>query len=88
VNYSNKYLGTNFQPGDKIKLVWIRRVKGKYPPTDVVAFYDGFFIPLEFEVDWDRMIEINITNKLKNLLEGFPINLNLLTSQKPISEFL
>ena len=89
VNYSNKYLGTNFQPGDKVKLLWIKSVKGRYPPTDVIAFIDGQYIPDEFVVDWDKMIEVNIINKLRNLMEGFPINLNFLNyGNKSLGEYL
>jgi len=68
--YSNKFLGTNFQPGDRVKLLWIKSVKAKYPQTDVLAFFDGYFVPLEFVVDHNRMIESNILQKLRNLFEG------------------
>ncbi len=74
VLYSNKHLQTNFQPGDKVKLLWIKRVKGKYPPTDVIAFVDGLYIPDEFEVDWDKMLEVNVYYKIRNLFEDFGWN--------------
>ncbi|MEM5866356.1 MAG: DNA-directed DNA polymerase [Candidatus Aenigmatarchaeota archaeon] len=70
VQYSNKYLGTNFQPGDKVKLLWIKDVRGKFPKTDVIAFYDGLYIPDEFVVDWEKMLEVNVFMKLERLFEA------------------
>ena len=88
VLYSNKYLGMNFQPGDKVKLLFVKAT-GKYPPTDVIAFYDGWELPPDFKVDWVRMIEHNLINKINNIFTSIGWRMDasfLLSKQKTLWE--
>lgn len=66
--YSNKFLKTNFQAGDKAKRVYIKSVSGKYPQTEVVCFEDGTKLPQEFVIDTERMLTLTIRNPLDRIL--------------------
>ena len=68
--YANEHLGTNFTSGSKPKRLYIKRVKGDYPPTDVVCFEYPEQIPGEFEVDWDKMLEKTVRNPIERILEA------------------
>jgi len=65
--YSNRYLGTRFDKGDKIKVLYVKGVKG-YPKTDVIAFTDDMKLP-EIIIDYDKMIETVVRSKVEKLLE-------------------
>jgi DNA polymerase I len=68
--YANEHLGTNFTSGSKPKRLYIKRVKGDYPPTDVVCFEYAEQVPDEFEVDWDKMLEKTVRNPTERILEA------------------
>ncbi|MCW1309516.1 MAG: DNA-directed DNA polymerase [Candidatus Nanoarchaeia archaeon] len=72
--YSNLNLGTNFKSGDRIYILYIKEVKGK-PKTDVIAFDEETKLP-PIEVDWEKMIEHNIKNKVEDVLETIGISWN------------
>jgi len=80
--YSNMYLGTKFQSGSRVYLLWVKSVKG-LPKTDVIAFDEDTKLP-ELEVDWGRMVEVNIVQKVQDLLEivGLSISDIMTPSQK------
>lgn len=59
--YSNKYLGYNFTKGDKLMLAFIKKTPSRYPKTDVIALERGDDLPLGFILDYDRIIDRNIT---------------------------
>jgi len=66
--YANAYLGTDFQKGSKPKRVYIRRVTGKYPRTDVICFEYPDQVPPEFEVDWELMLERTIKQPISRII--------------------
>lgn len=68
--YANEHLGTNFTSGSKPKRLYVKRVKGEYPPTDVVCFEYPEQIPEEFEIDWDKMLEKTVRNPIERILEA------------------
>jgi DNA polymerase elongation subunit (family B) len=68
--YANEHLGTNFTSGSKPKRLYIKRVKGDYPGTDVVCFEYPEQIPDEFEVDWDKMLEKTVQGPIERILEA------------------
>ena len=68
--YANRNLGTNFTSGSKPKRLYIKRVKGDYPPTDVVCFEYPEQVPEEFEVDRDKMLEKTVRNPIERILEA------------------
>ncbi|MFP4188491.1 MAG: DNA-directed DNA polymerase [Halobacteriales archaeon] len=68
--YANEHLGTNFTSGSKPKRLYVKRVKGDYPPTDVVCFEYPEQIPDEFEIDRDKMLEKTVRNPIERILEA------------------
>ena len=68
--YANEHLGTNFTSGSKPKRLYIKRVKGDHPTTDVVCFEYPEQIPDEFEVDWDKMLEKTVQGPIERILEA------------------
>ncbi len=68
--YANEHLGTNFTSGSKPKRLYVKRVKGDLPPTDVVCFEYAEQIPEEIEVDWDKMMEKTVRKPIERILEA------------------
>ncbi|MDE4908956.1 DNA-directed DNA polymerase [Methanogenium marinum] len=68
--YSNKYLGTGFVSGSKPKRVYIRKVTGKYPKTDVVCFEYADQIPPEFVVDIEKMLNRSVEQPISRIIEA------------------
>ena len=68
--YANENLGTNFTSGSKPKRLYVKRVKGEYPTTDVVCFEYPEQIPEEFEIDWDKMLEKTVQGPIERILEA------------------
>jgi len=68
--YANENLGTNFTSGSKPKRLYVKRVKGDYPTTDVVCFEYPEQIPEEIEVDWDKMLEKTVQAPIERILEA------------------
>ncbi|MDZ7688466.1 MAG: DNA polymerase domain-containing protein, partial [Halobacteriales archaeon] len=68
--YANEQFGTNFTSGSKPKRLYVKRVKGDYPTTDVVCFEYPEQIPDEFEIDWDKMLEKTVQGPIERILEA------------------
>ena len=66
--YSNRYLGTNFDKGSKIKIIYVKRINDNLPSTDVLAFTDDMKLP-DIEVDYDRFINTMIKSKIEKILK-------------------
>jgi len=64
--YASQFLNENFLAGSKMKMVYVKFVKGK-PPTNVICYSDEF--PQEAVIDWDRMIQLIIGNKIRKIYE-------------------
>ncbi|MHC1626319.1 MAG: DNA-directed DNA polymerase [Methanoculleaceae archaeon] len=72
--YANKYLGTDFKKGSKPKRLYIRRVTGRYPRTDVICFEYADQVPPEFEVDWELMLNRTIRQPVSRIIEALGWN--------------
>lgn len=71
---ANRYLGCRFKKGDKVKYVYVRSVRGLPVSTDVIGFeYEGQ-IKDKVVIDWDKMIEKQIYEKIDDILKvlGIP----------------
>jgi DNA polymerase elongation subunit (family B) len=85
--YSNMYLGTKFGKGSRVYILWVKSVKG-FPKTDVIAFDEDTKLP-ELEIDWNKMIEANIVQKVEDLLEIVGINIkDIMTPSQKLSRWL
>jgi DNA polymerase I len=67
--YSNQHLHTEFGRGSKPKRLYIKKVIGKYPKTDVIAFEYADQVPPEFVVDWELMLEKTIQQPISRIIE-------------------
>jgi len=70
--YSNKYLGTNFRKGSKVKYIYVKKTKG-IPYTDVIAFEHVKQVEGKIEIDWDKVIEKSIYMPAEDILEDLGI---------------
>ncbi|MEM4534992.1 MAG: DNA-directed DNA polymerase [Desulfurococcaceae archaeon] len=68
---ANIYLNANIVPGDRVKMLWVKRVKG-IPKTDVICYEDGESLP-ELEIDWDKMFETTLKNKIETILAPYNV---------------
>lgn len=71
---ANMYLGTNIRPGDKVKMLYVKRLPG-VPKTDVICFENIKQIPEGTEIDWQRMIEVSLKMKIEPILDVFGIKI-------------
>ena len=69
IEYSNKYLGTDFKVGDRPLLFYVRRVYG-CPPTNTIAWtHDP--LPKNVELDYDVTLDKLIYTPLELVLKAF-----------------
>jgi DNA polymerase I len=68
--YANENLGTEFARGSKPKRVYIRNVTAKYKKTDVLCFEYGDQVPLEFQVDWELMLQKTLQQPISRIIES------------------
>lgn len=68
--YANKYFKTNIKVGDRPLALYIKVAPYPYPMTDVVCIMENKDLPEGFKIDYDKMIERIITNKLENILDA------------------
>lgn len=66
--YSNKYLGTNFDVGSKPKRLYIKKVPPGYPPTKSIAVDSNTKIPHGFVIDYEKMLETTVKKKVEKIL--------------------
>lgn len=76
--FSNMRYGTNFGPGDKPKYVWIKSIIGC--PSPRIVFKKTFYkidaivfdktIPKDIIIDWTRMSDSILKNKLETIYES------------------
>jgi len=65
--YANKYLGERIFAGDKIKMIYVKGVKGK-PSTNVICFTQK--VPEGLDVNWEKMEQLTFTNKLDKVYDA------------------
>jgi DNA polymerase I len=68
--YANKHLGMEFARGSKPKRVYIKNVTGKYQKTNVLCFEYGDQVPMEFQVDWEMMLEKTLEQPISRIIEA------------------
>lgn len=69
---ANLYLGCNFGQGSRVKMLYVRRVKG-LPRTDVICYDDAERLP-EVEVDWERMWAVTVRDKIAPILRAVGVS--------------
>jgi len=67
IKYANKYLGLDIRTGDDVKIIWVKRVGNGLPPTDIICFFDQEQLPKDLVVDYDKVVEKTIIEKLKKI---------------------
>lgn len=67
--YSNKYLGTSFDVGSKPKRIYVKSVPEGYPETHSISIDANTKLPSGFEIDYVKMLEVTVKNKIEKLLE-------------------
>lgn len=75
VKYSNRNLGTNFNAGSKILLIFIKNTPRNYPKTDVLAIEFGMELPNGFKIDY-KAHEDRCVYMLVNTVLGGMNNIN------------
>lgn len=84
--YSNMYLKTNFKSGDRVYILFVKNICN-HPKTDVIAFDESTNLP-DVEVDWDKMIEVNVRRPLESILEAFGLRWDNIFTKKGVFEWL
>lgn len=70
---ANLFLGTNFQPGSRVKMLWVKHVEG-VPKTSVICFDDPSRLKgRKLVVDWDKMFDI-FRSEVESVLELYGIS--------------
>lgn len=71
--YGIEYLGQQWMPGDKVKVVYVSRCPAVYPPTEEVAI-DGDNVPRGFDIDWNKIHEKQVKSPLDSILRAINWN--------------
>jgi len=80
--YSNTYLGTNFQYGDKVQFLWVKGVEG-LPPTNVICFDENTDLSkYNIVVDYEKMKQTTVIGKVEPILNALNIDIGLNTNSK------
>jgi len=82
--YSNTYLGTNFQPGDKVQFLWVKGVEG-LPPTNVICFDENTDLSrYNIIVDYEKMKQTTVIGKVEPILNALNIDIGLNSNSKQV----
>jgi len=84
--YANKYLGTDIRPGDIVRMVYVNRVYGGIPQTDVVCYMDQEKLP-KIDVNWSKMINRTVEKKVSRLLKIAGLSWQECEGYKPLEGF-
>jgi len=80
--YSNTYLGTNFQYGDKVQFLWVKGIEG-LPPTNVICFDENTDLSkYNIIVDYEKMKQTTVIGKVEPILNALNIDIGLNTNSK------
>lgn len=89
--WSNEYLGLNFVPGDKPKVIYVRHVPSGYPKTDVVCFRNNRDLPKEYGgviVDVEKMFQKTVVAKLEQILDAANLSIEeIVYGQSRLDQF-
>ena len=82
--YSNTYLGTNFQYGDKVQFLWVKGIEG-LPPTNVICFDENTDLSkYNIIVDYEKMKQTTVIGKVEPILNALNIDIGLNTNSKQV----
>ncbi|RKY86304.1 hypothetical protein DRQ11_08575 [candidate division KSB1 bacterium] len=82
--YSNTYLGTNFQYGDKVQFLWVKGIEG-LPPTNVICFDENTDLSkYNIVVDYEKMKQTTVIGKVEPILNALNIDIGLNTNSKQV----
>ena len=86
--YSQNYLNLKFKIGDKARLLYVKQMPPRLPPTKELCFFNNHEVPKGIEIDWDKMITKCVTMKLEHILDavGWDIN-DIIGENKSLFEF-
>lgn len=86
---ANMYLGANIQSGDKVKMLYVKRLP-KVPKTDVICFENVNQLPDDIEIDWERMIDVSLKKKIEPILDiiGIKVVWDSKTQQENLTRWL
>jgi DNA polymerase I len=85
--YSNTHLNTNFAMGSKIKYIYITKMPQGYPKTEILSFDNINSIPKGIQINYEKMIDMNIKKKVERILMAANISWNSICGQKSLFEF-
>lgn len=71
MDYSNKYLGTNFKKGDRIKMLFVNN-----PLTATLAFEFDEQVPKDTKVNWSLMFKRMFDTKLQRIYTALNWNIS------------
>jgi DNA polymerase elongation subunit (family B) len=82
--YSRKWLKIPLGSGSKAMHVHVKNVKtDKMPQTDVVVFEHPSQVPWDlFEIDWDKMFNKTVTEKVRDIFASLGITLSEIYSEQ------
>ena len=67
--WSNRHLGTDFKPGSRFFIIYVKSIAGLTTPKNgAIAFDEGTKLP-KIIINWDKMFPIIIDNKVKKIFE-------------------
>lgn len=75
-DYSNKYLGTNFKAGEKVRYLYVKST-GELPESHVIAIDEDTKIPKSVIINSDMQKNKVILEKVEPLLEAVNITLGI-----------
>ncbi len=85
--YANSVLKLGIRKGDRIKMIFIKRIPGK-PRTDVLCYHDKRDLPKNIMIDKEKTIKRTITMKIEQYLEVSGYSIGDLKNVKDVSIFL
>lgn len=83
--YANQHLGTNFERGSLVKMLYVKTVFG-LPQTDVVCFEDINTLP-EIVIDKPKMIDRTIRKKVERILMMAGIPWSMVDGTKTLDKY-
>lgn len=75
--YANAHFGADIHAHDKIKMLYVKAVPG-YPKTDIVCFLDKKVLPENVVIDYEKIIEKTVKDKVKDVLDIVDIQVDTL----------
>lgn len=83
---ANMYLGTNFQGGSRVRMLWVKYVSG-LPKTNVICFDDEEQLRgRKVVVDWNKMLDF-FRSKVQDVLSEFGISWEEVMRSERISQW-